>query len=189
MLTPIRIRRMPNKILITKDILLWSYIFGPQSSIYKTPNIDELAVQGTIFNRHYTAAPSTAMSISSMFTGKYPYQLKRRLYEEVKQYSRNDTLFDDFIAKGYETFVVWPWEWTGLAWKYSKVFPRATKVIPLKNVSAKVEINNDKKLKASSTELSHVIEVITHKLLSIVKNHNNSFIWLHLPHVFKGATG
>ena len=33
-----------------------------------TPNIDELAKKGTVFNRHYTAAASTAMAFTSMAT-------------------------------------------------------------------------------------------------------------------------
>ena len=72
---------MKNKILISKEILRIDYLSCYGGQLWSTPNIDDLASKGTIFKRHYTSAPSTAMSISSMFTGKYPYQLNRKIYK------------------------------------------------------------------------------------------------------------
>ncbi|MBR5605704.1 MAG: sulfatase-like hydrolase/transferase, partial [Verrucomicrobia bacterium] len=70
---------MENQIvLVTKDAfgIMNLPIYGNQ--IWETPNIDELAHKGTVFMRHYTTAPSTGMAMTSMFTGKYPYELKER---------------------------------------------------------------------------------------------------------------
>jgi len=59
-------------ILLTKDAFCTDYL-PPYGNVYwagKTPNMDELASKGTIFTNYFTAAPSSAMSYLSMFTGK-----------------------------------------------------------------------------------------------------------------------
>lgn len=69
---------MKRKILITKDVLRTDYLFCYGSKLWKTPNIDELASKGTIFNRQYTVGTSTAMSLTSLFTGKYSFETNRK---------------------------------------------------------------------------------------------------------------
>ena len=61
-----------NIVLISKDVLRKDYLPCYGNKYWKTPNIDYLVQNGIVFDRHYTAAPSTAMSFTSMFTGKYP---------------------------------------------------------------------------------------------------------------------
>ena len=179
---------MDRKILITKDALRKDYLPCYGNKYWKTPNIDELVKKGTKFLKHYTTAPSTAMAVTSMFTGKYSFETDRKEYIEVKQFNDNETLFDVFTKKGLKTFVIWPFEWHELAWKYSKVFPKQTKVISVKEFSENIQRNTNKNIKIN-------IELSTKTLLSIINTidnvfskNKNVFIWLHLPHVIKGRT-
>jgi N-sulfoglucosamine sulfohydrolase len=63
----------PNIVLIIADDL------GPQLGIYgdpnaRTPNIDQIAQEGTRFNAGYVTAASCSPSRGSIFTGLYPHQ-------------------------------------------------------------------------------------------------------------------
>lgn len=78
-------------VLVTKDAFGIMNLPQYGNTYWKTPNIDALAKEGTVFMRHYTSAPSTGMAMTSMLTGKYPYELTdRRKYEHVKKYERGD---------------------------------------------------------------------------------------------------
>ena len=65
------------------------------------PNIEELAAKGTIFDRFYTAAPSSNMSYLSMFTMKYPYMQKIKEYSYLIEDYSEQTLFSLMESKGY----------------------------------------------------------------------------------------
>lgn len=57
--------------LLTKD---QAEIWG-EGNIVETPNLDKLAVRGTLFNRMYASAPVSTPARASMFTGMYGHQL------------------------------------------------------------------------------------------------------------------
>ena len=119
---------MRNRVvLISKDVLMKSYLPVYGNTYYRTPNIDALARSGTVFLRHYTAAPSTAMAFTSMFTGLYGYQTNRRKYVEVSDFE-GDTLFDIMNRNGYSCHVVWDVSYRTLAQKYSKCYGSNTKI-------------------------------------------------------------
>ena len=65
-----------NILLLTKDAFCKEYLplYGNKIWAGKTPNIDELAAKGMVFNRHYTAAPSTVMAFRAMSTGRFAYE-------------------------------------------------------------------------------------------------------------------
>ena len=86
---------MKNRIvLISKDAFGIMNLPQYGNKFWKTPNIDKLVKNGTLFKKHYTTAPSTGMAFTSMFTGKYPYELTdRKVYTHVKRYE-GTTLFD-----------------------------------------------------------------------------------------------
>ncbi|HPY85730.1 MAG TPA: sulfatase-like hydrolase/transferase, partial [Ruminococcus flavefaciens] len=94
-----------NIVLISKDILMPQYLPIYGNSYWKTPNIDELAAKGTVFKRHYTAAPSTAMAFTAMFTGNYPHETGYATYREVQEYN-GETLFDRLYERGYQCHLV-----------------------------------------------------------------------------------
>ena len=179
---------MKNKILITKDILRVDYLPLYGNKFWKTQNIDELANKGTVFNRHYAAGTSTAMSVTSMFTGKNSFEVKRKKYEEVEEYNESKTLFSELNEKCFSTYVIWPFEWKELVWKYSKVFPKETNIIPLKGISQNIVRDVKRDLIRDDKKSSAVLNSILKEIDEIVLNKKTIFIWVHLPQVIKGRT-
>ena len=50
-------------------------IYGNTYCAGKTPNIDELASKGTVFEKFYTSAPSTVMAFREIVTGKFAHDI------------------------------------------------------------------------------------------------------------------
>lgn len=179
---------MKNTILISKDILMKDYLAPYGNKDYITPNISELAEKGTVFNRHYTAAPSTAMAFTSMFTGKYAYETDRKKYTEVDEYS-GVTLFDKLNELGYETHVLWDQRYVYLAQRYSKCYGKNTTIHSVdwltKDIPPHVKGKYDDLTYRPQYTEKLLIEM--HKFLeSLVSGKSNVFLWIHFPHVLAG---
>lgn len=77
----------PNILLITSDQQHWNTL-GCLNPEIRTPNLDRLAEEGTLFTRAYTVNPTCTPTRASMFTGLYPsqhgaYSLGTKLSEKV----------------------------------------------------------------------------------------------------------
>ena len=179
---------MKNKILISKDILMKDYlpVYNSEFPI-KTPNIDELAKKGTVFHRHYTVAPSTAMAFTGMFLGIYPYQTKRKKYEEVTEIDQVN-FFDELQEMGYDCHIVWDESYVNLAYKFSKCYGKNTKFHNVKFLTKKLKKHvmgrfDDLEYEDEFTKIA-LIEF--EKLLQSTVKKENIFIWIHFPHVIAG---
>lgn len=178
---------MNNIVLISKDILMPQYLPTYGNTYWKTPNIDELAAKGTVFKRHYTAAPSTAMAFTAMFTGKYPHETGYATYREVQEYD-GETLFDRLFENGYQCHLVWSRNYIKMAEKYSKCYGKHTvrheSIILNQSVGAHLAkgpselTRNDSLLEETYAKLVTEIDAIDRS--------KPTFLWVHLPHVFLG---
>ena len=68
--------QQPNIILLMADDMGWgdtSYNGNPN---LKTPNLDEMARAGIVFNRFYSAAPVCSPTRASVLTGRHPFRDK-----------------------------------------------------------------------------------------------------------------
>lgn len=97
-------QQRPNILLITSDQQRWNTL-GCLNSEIKTPNLDRLAEQGTLFNRAYVPNPTCTPTRASIITGMYPsqhgaYSLGTKLMEDVH------TVGEDFSDAGYQTALV-----------------------------------------------------------------------------------
>lgn len=181
---------MENILLISKDALRKDYLSCYGSKFYHTPNIDRLAGKGTIFTNCYTAAPSTSMAVTCMFSGLNAYELERAKYVEVKAFTQSSTLFSILNDKGYETHVVWPARYAGLVQNYSQVFDLNTKVHNLAGVGRIIPRDYYQKGKSYLSEdiarPTTDVEEYHRKIVEIVNNSRYPiFIWAHLPHALK----
>ncbi len=180
-------------VLLSKDAQLTDYFPTYGNTYWKTPNIDELAAKGTVFRCHYTAAPSTAMAFTSMFTGLYPYQLDRKDYTEVEEYNQSTTLFDEMYAKGYECHLLWSNNYIKMADKYSKCYGKHTIRHESKKLNQSVGVhmprNEDQNnLVPDDQKVKEVMTYLVGELDSIDRT-KPIFLWIHLPHVLLGRCG
>ncbi|HCC69964.1 MAG TPA: N-acetylgalactosamine 6-sulfate sulfatase, partial [Bacteroidales bacterium] len=67
--------QVPNIILIMADDLGWGDTGFNGNDIIHTPSLDELAYQGIIFRRFYSAAPVCSPTRASCLTGRHPYRM------------------------------------------------------------------------------------------------------------------
>ena len=79
-----------------------------------TPNLDKLIQNGTFFNQIISTAQITVPSLSSIFTGLYPFECTT--IDSMRGHKGNlfnlnqnlPTFFDDIIKSGYHTYAVIP---------------------------------------------------------------------------------
>ena len=177
-------------VLITKDCLPLEALPCYDGCSYwrgKTPNIDELVKNGTIFKRHYTAGGSTAMSMSSMLTGRYPYEFKeRKVYKKVK-YAEFPSLFDILQKRDYECHIIWDITWRDWGIDYVGEFGDLSKIryhgididqpTDCHGIDTTID-RDDLLLEKSLKEIYNAFDSI--------KLDGKVFVWIHLPHIIKG---
>jgi len=95
-------RKRPNIILVVMDTVradhLSSYGYGRRT----TPNLDEIAARGTLFENAFSTAPWTPPSHASIFTGKYPSHHKT-IGKDVSFNQTNETVAESLREHGYQT--------------------------------------------------------------------------------------
>ncbi len=78
MLSPYACAQQPNVVFLLSDDQGWmDYSFMDHPHI-KTPNIDQLAKAGILYERGYVTAPLCRPSLASIVTGMYPHQTRIR---------------------------------------------------------------------------------------------------------------
>lgn len=177
-------------VLISKDAMGNFYLPTYGNPYWKTPNIEELASKGTVFRRHYTAAPSTSMSCLAMFAGIYPYQTNIRDYRPLKEEFK-DTLFADLSEKGYDCHILWEASWNDGFVKYSNVWSHTT-FDWLEGMEQHVggKFKHERPILPDKNKVEKAIRGFESKLESILDSGNQKkFIWVHFPHVLAGSCG
>lgn len=179
---------MKNIVLLSKDATLPEY-FGPYNSPYtKTPNIDELAAKGTVFKKHYTAAPSTSMAFAAMFTGKYSYEMGYSHYIRVPKY-QGVTLFDILHEQGYECHLMWSKNYIDKVEGYTNCYGEHT-VHHDKfkfNQACGFNAKRSKQFrKADEPTAINALQTIIKEIDTIDYKNKDIFLWIHMPHCIVG---
>lgn len=176
-------------VLVTKDAMCKAYLpcYGNQYWKGKTPNLDELASKGIVYNRFYTAAPSSAMSYLCMFTGKYPYQQEIGTFKPIDTYG-GTTLFDKANQMGFKTHVIWDEGWMDGAYKYSSCYGKETKIHPIKDLSQRVgaQFVHEGFLVPDDSKAENSVKLVDEEIKKIMDSDEKVFLWIHLPHVING---
>lgn len=178
-------------LLITKDALCKDYlpVYGNKYWSGKTPNMDELAKKGTLFLRHYTAAPSTVMSFRSMVTGMFAHEQPYAKYVPVEIEPKATDLFEMAKAKGYEGHLIWDSTWVKMVLRYGNCYGKDTQIHNLDEIKQGVgSYKHVKNLQNNEGKVKESIRKIVSEVDKIQKKTSKAFIWIHLPHVINGRT-
>ena len=177
-------------LFLTKDAMCKDYLplYGNKYWKGQTPNIDELAAKGTVYNNFFTAAPSSAMSYLSMFTRKYPYQQGIKKYVHVEHKYEGRTLFDDAFDLGYDCHIIWDATWKQLAYDYTQCYGDNTTIHWLSEIKQAVGSHypHEKRLERNKEKEEAAFNKVKNELKEISKTENKVFLWCHLPHVLNG---
>lgn len=181
-------------IFITKDALCRDYLPTYGNKIWKTPNIDEIAKKGTVFNKHYTAAPSTVMSNMCMFTGKYPHESELSHYYLSNIHYSGESLWTKAEEKGYECHIMWDEAWDSVFKVKERYYcyGENTVIHNMNNFRQGVGAHyiHKEQLKNDDSKTSFVLRVVEDEIDAIIENASKPvFLWLHVPHVIYGRIG
>lgn len=176
--------------LFSKDALCMEYLPCYGNTYWDTPNIDELAANGTIFCNHHTTAASTSMAFSSMLTGVYCHEFENRKRYVPVPVNEKKSIFDILQAKGYDCHILWSEDYMTGAWPFVREFGDETKtsihIVNMHQPAGRYRKQGEE-LVRSDILAEQTVNNILNVLYSIEKK-EKQFIWLHLPHVLKGRT-
>lgn len=183
---------MRNIVFISKDACNKHVLPIYGNKFWDTPNMNELAIKGTVFNRHYTAAGSTAMAFTSMSLAKYCYKTGRRIYKNEQEINGN-TIFDKLYDKGFDCHIIWDDTYTSFAKTHFKCEGKHTIIHGLHQIK-QLETRHIKgtidDMSFDDAETSKALNLIYNEFKNIKDNQKrNTFIWIHLPHVMRGRQG
>lgn len=102
-------REVKKNILILLFDGLPAYRMKLYGGMVKTPCIEQMAREGTCYMNVISAAPSTAMAFTSIFTGLFPHEFGRRSYtnEDSGLPIGTVSLFEALESQGYTTCIQW----------------------------------------------------------------------------------
>ena len=180
-------------LLLTKDAMCKTYlpVYGNEYWKDKTPNLDELAKKGTVFNHFIAAAPSTVMSFRAMMTGKFPHEQPYDRYVP-KEFPEKDT---DFFAvarkQGYHCHIIWDEKWKKMVLHYGNCYGRDTVIHNLHGLRQSVGCHNKSNvpLVPDEEKSKNAINILISEVSEICNSEENVLLWIHLPHVINGRTG
>lgn len=179
-------------LLLTKDALCKEYlpIYGNHLWQGKTPNIDELAAKGTVFDKHITAAPSTVMAFRAMVTGKFAHQQPYSNYTPKDVPSESTDLFEMALALGYKGHIIWDQAWDNMVLRYGNCYGTNTVIHSIPNLRQGVgcHYNHKEPIKNDDQKCDDTITTIINEVEKIISQDSKFFLWIHLPHVINGRT-
>ena len=183
---------LQNILLITKDALCKEYLptYGNKFWTGKTPNIDELAAKGTVFHRHYTAAPSTVMAFRAMSTGRYAYEQPYSNYTPKEVAGSSSDMFAIAESLGYKGHIIWDEAWVKMVLRYGNCYGEDVEIhnIPELRQGVGCHYNHKEPLKNNDELCSLTLNKVISEVKCIIDKYDRNFVWIHLPHVLNGRT-
>ena len=97
----------PNLLIIVVDSLRQDKCIGDTKSSH-TPNLDEFINKGSFFSQAISTASKTVPSLSSIFTGKYPFESTIVEKDFFKLDPKISTFCDELKNNGYTCNAILP---------------------------------------------------------------------------------
>ena len=178
---------MNKFVLASKDAMCTDYLPIYGNKQWKTPNIDALAEKGTVFHKHYTAAPSTVMSFYSMVTGEFGHETKYEMYEKIHDVYRGETLFSKLKKQGYKCHLIWGKIWMELP-KYFDCYRDDVEIHLVEKISQGVgaHYTHEGYLEPDSEKRESTFDEVTSLIKKLLDSDEKVFVWVHFPHVING---
>lgn len=184
---------MKRILVLTKDAMCKSYlpVYGNAFWAGKTPNIDELAKKGTVFDKFYTSAPSTVMAFRGIVTGKFAHETPFSDYVPMNIPEEPTDFFNYAAQMGYEPHLMWDAKWDHMVLRYGNCFGKSTIIHNVEGINQPVgpHCNHKEPLKNDDDILKETMNRIEKEVKDIVDRGKDFLLWLHLPHVIMGRTG
>jgi len=99
----------PNIILIMADDLGYGDVGFNGNEIVRTPELDEMAAQGLVFDRFYTAAPICSPTRGSCLTGRHPFRYGVLAAHSGGMRNGEITIAEVLKENGYKTGIFGKW--------------------------------------------------------------------------------
>ena len=94
--------KKPNILIIQADQLTALCMGAYGKPLAKTPNIDEIAAKGTVFENSYCNSPVCGPSRASMMTGRLPSKVG--VYDNAGEFLSSEPTFAHYLRSlGYKT--------------------------------------------------------------------------------------
>ncbi|XP_015608401.1 arylsulfatase B [Cephus cinctus] len=193
--------KQPNIVVIVADDLGWNDVSFHGADQIPTPNIDALAYNGVILNRHYVL-PTCTPSRTAFFTGRYPIrtgmQGKPLSVGEPRGIPLNVRLLPEHLRNlGYRTRLVGKWhvgyytnEHTPTRRGFESFYGHYSGYISYfnytisKNNHTGFDLHQDT---ASTLEMrrnsNYATDVFTEEAVKVIENHDATEpLYLHLAH-------
>ena len=188
----------PNIVLIVADDLGYADL-SCQGGRVSTPQLDQLAAEGTRFTSFYVAQAVCTASRAALLTGCYPNRIS--LEGALNHTSRNGIHPDELLLpemlreKGYATAIIGKWhlgkaaafsplkngfdEWLGIPWsndnsRYHPVLAAEMPPLPLFDADSVIENDPDQ---------SQFTRRFTERAVSFIERKSKQPFFLYVPHV------
>lgn len=178
-----------HTILISKDMLPARDLPVYGNRTRSTPHIDRLAAGGTVFGNCISPCPSSAMTYSCVIVGRQPYELLSDTLDSRREVHNEQSLFAALASRGFRTAVVWDQYWTLKGRHHAlRIYDRNT-VFHNLDIYHEIGIHRHgakkaPRVPAASTPLP--LEQILKALHQIRSQGEDTFTWLHCPHILAG---
>lgn len=178
--------RDKNFVLITKDAMCNEYLPVYGNKHWDTPNIDDIALRGTVFKNFYCAAPSSTMAMYSFITGIFAHETKYELYERKHDVFKGETLFSKLKLLGYECHIIWDEMWDPTP-EYVDCYQGA-QVHALHNFRQGVgaHYKHEGRLFPDKQKEEDTFQKVERTVKEILSSNKKVFLWIHFPHVIYG---
>ncbi|MBR5416390.1 MAG: sulfatase-like hydrolase/transferase [Thermoguttaceae bacterium] len=166
-------------------------IYGNKYWRGKTPNIDELAEKGTVFNHFIAAAPSTVMSFRAMMTGKFAHEQPYDRYVPLERTEDKTDFFCEASRLGYKCHIIWDENWEKVVLRYGNCYGKETIIHNLPGLKQGVGCyyNRKEPVMRDERKSEKAINTLMDRVNAICNNDENILLWIHLPHVINGRNG